>query len=530
MKLLISIALLVLGLGATAQFRPESYLGTTDNLIIVRNDLRVTHGVQFPHDTFPKNPVDTGSLAVKKDPVTGKDILYIFSKVSANVYAWGAVTSVPTIDTTLKITNGVLGVDISKMPFAKTASPPITVSPLGNIAIPASSSTANGYLTSANWVTFNGKQAAITFTTLGNVGPATFNGTALNIPVLDTAWFALYFTRRVDYYDVPIDSTLKIITVLGVNYLGINYAKAYKLTTTGSGAATLIGNTLNIPIASGSGDVVGPASSVDGEMTVFNSTTGKLIKRSTLTGGLLKSTSGIPAIATVGTDYSAGTSALATGILKSTTTTGALTTAVAGDFPTLNQNTTGTASNITGVLGATSHPALTGDITTPSGSVATTLATVNSNVGTFGSATQVPAITVNGKGLVTAVVNTTIAIAESAVTNLTTDLAAKADKLITFNNQTVSYTLVSGDAGQEVAISNASANNLTVPLNSSVAYAVGTVITITQTGPGQTTIVATGGVTINSPGGALKLRVQHSSATLRKTATDTWRLNGDLVL
>jgi hypothetical protein len=54
--------------------------------------------------------------------------------------------------------------------------------------------------------------------------------------------------------------------------------------------------------------------------------------------------------ATAGTDYSAGTSALTTGILKSTTGTGALTIAVAADFPTLNQNTTGTAANVTGTV------------------------------------------------------------------------------------------------------------------------------------------------------------------------------------
>lgn len=52
--------------------------------------------------------------------------------------------------------------------------------------------------------------------------------------------------------------------------------------------------------------------------------------------------------------------------------------------------------------------ALTGDITASAGSNSTTLATVNSNVGTFGSATQVPQFTVNGKGLVTAVSNITI--------------------------------------------------------------------------------------------------------------------------
>ena len=48
--------------------------------------------------------------------------------------------------------------------------------------------------------------------------------------------------------------------------------------------------------------------------------------------------------------------------------------------------------------------ALTGDVTASgSGSVAATLATVNSNVGTFGSALAIPVFTVNGKGLITGV-------------------------------------------------------------------------------------------------------------------------------
>jgi hypothetical protein len=54
-------------------------------------------------------------------------------------------------------------------------------------------------------------------------------------------------------------------------------------------------------------------------------------------------------------------------------------------------------------LGATRFPALTGDLTTPGGSLATTLATVNGNVGSFGDGTHVAAVTVNGKGLITAV-------------------------------------------------------------------------------------------------------------------------------
>lgn len=45
----------------------------------------------------------------------------------------------------------------------------------------------------------------------------------------------------------------------------------------------------------------------------------------------------------------------------------------------------------------------TGDVTWSANSFATTLATVNSNVGSFGSSTAIPVVTVNGKGLVTAV-------------------------------------------------------------------------------------------------------------------------------
>lgn len=50
---------------------------------------------------------------------------------------------------------------------------------------------------------------------------------------------------------------------------------------------------------------------------------------------------------------------------------------------------------------------ISGDVALSSGGT-TTLATVNSNTGTFGSATQVPQITLNGKGLATACSSITI--------------------------------------------------------------------------------------------------------------------------
>ena len=66
-----------------------------------------------------------------------------------------------------------------------------------------------------------------------------------------------------------------------------------------------------------------------------------------------------------------------------------------------------------------------------------------------------------------------------------------------------------------------------MPLNASVAFPIGTQITLIQTGAGQVTITPASGVTINATPG-LKTRVQWSAATLIKRATNTWVAIGDL--
>lgn len=60
--------------------------------------------------------------------------------------------------------------------------------------------------------------------------------------------------------------------------------------------------------------------------------------------------------------------------------------------------------------------ALSGDASASADSNTLTLATVNSNVGTFGSATQASQVTVNAKGLVTAAANVTVTPAASSIT------------------------------------------------------------------------------------------------------------------
>jgi hypothetical protein len=102
--------------------------------------------------------------------------------------------------------------------------------------------------------------------------------------------------------------------------------------------------------------------------------------------------------------------------------------------------------------------------------------------------------------------------------------------LILTNRQTASYTLALTDQGKLVEMNVATANNLTVPLNSAIQFPIGAQIDISQYGAGQTTVVATGGVTIRSAGGALKLAAQYSGATLVKIATNEWYLFGDITV
>ena len=106
---------------------------------------------------------------------------------------------------------------------------------------------------------------------------------------------------------------------------------------------------------------------------------------------------------------------------------------------------------------------------------------------------------------------------------------------LALNAQTgTTYTFVLTDSNNTlVTASNASAQTYSIPTNASVAYPIGTQINIIAIGAGQVTIQATtsGTTTVLSNGGtaaAPKLRVQYSSASLVKVATDTWYVIGDI--
>ena len=97
--------------------------------------------------------------------------------------------------------------------------------------------------------------------------------------------------------------------------------------------------------------------------------------------------------------------------------------------------------------------------------------------------------------------------------------------------QTADYTPVLNDQYQTLTPMNkATAINFTIPTNASVAFPVGTVLTVLNIGAGTCTIKAvTAGTTTVLSAGATAAQPtlgQYKSAACIKTATDTWYIVG----
>ncbi len=97
------------------------------------------------------------------------------------------------------------------------------------------------------------------------------------------------------------------------------------------------------------------------------------------------------------------------------------------------------------------------------------------------------------------------------------------------NTQTgTSYTTVLSDANKLITSSNSSPQTITIPLNSSVAYPIGTVIDFMQLGTGKLTIAITATGNLYSKGGNKACSAQYVTVSAMKVGTDTWVLIGDL--
>ncbi len=157
--------------------------------------------------------------------------------------------------------------------------------------------------------------------------------------------------------------------------------------------------------------------------------------------------------------------------------------------PTGPTGPTGAASTVTGPTGAQGATGPTG-FTGPTGptGAASTVTGPTGPTGATGAASTVtgPTGPTGATGADSTVTGPTGAQGPTGPTGPT---GAQGDPTLPINDQTATYTLVLSDASKLIRMNVASANNLTVPLASSVNFAVGTQINVAQQGAGQTRVL-----------------------------------------
>ena len=100
--------------------------------------------------------------------------------------------------------------------------------------------------------------------------------------------------------------------------------------------------------------------------------------------------------------------------------------------------------------------------------------------------------------------------------------------ILSINSQSTDYTLQLSDKGNLVEISSSSNSSVTVPLDSSVSFPIGSQILVVRGGTGDLGLTGSAGVTLNSSQNYLNLNYRYSAATLVKKGTDIWYVFGDL--
>jgi hypothetical protein len=413
----------------------------------------------------------------------------------------------------------------------------------------AATTSADGYLTSTDWNTFNSKQPAGSYLTSGGALGTPSSGTATNLT-------GLPLTTGVTGL-LPVANggtgTATPSLVAGTNVTITGTWPNQTINSSGGGGGGMVYPGAGIPLSTGI--AWGTSYSTTGTGDVVLSTSPTLVTPvlGTPTSATLTNATGLPLTTGV-----TGTLPIANGGTGTTSTTFAnLTTNVTGLLPVANGGTgtatpalvAGTNVTITGswpnqTVNATAGG--TGTVTSVDATVPSFLSVSGGPVTTSGtlaiaySGTALPianggtgATSLAAAGIATltgaeTLTNKTISGANNTLTVDGTN--AVGFRVIPQNSQSAAYTLVLDDSGKHIfhPSSDNNARTFTIPANSSVAFPIGTAVTFINMAVANVTIAITTDTLTLSPAGTTGSRTlaRYGSATAIKITATEWLISG----
>lgn len=451
----------------------------TDGVLVLLDGVTQYNGIDYT--------VSGSTITFSVAPTTGSTIFAYYNTFSAT----GGVSSIASADGSITVT-GTTSVDLAvvkapKLTTARTING-TSFDGTANITVTAAAGTLTG-------TTLNSTVVTSSLTSVGTLGSLTVTGNILNSAL--TASKVVFTDGSKNLTSTGIGTSAQFIK--GDGSLDSN---TY---ITGNQTITLSGH------VTGSGTTAITTSSAS--KFILQGTTDTTVSAAQFLG------------------------ALGTGIVKNTTTTGVLSIAVAADFPTLNQNTSGSAASLTTprTIGT-----ITGDATsagstfdgTANNTNALTLATVNANTGSWGTATQVGQFTVNAKGLITAAANVTVTPAVGSITGLGTGVATalavnvgSAGAFVTFNGA-----LGTPSSGTGTNITGITAAHVVAGTFGTGAYTMDTSLSIPQIFDTVNTVTASANaITITRANRDNKV-TNNSAAGLTITLSTSGAVDGDKIL
>ena len=338
------------------------------------------------------------------------------------------------------------------------------------ISMAAANTTTDGYLTSTDWNTFNGKGSGTVTSVSGTTGRITSTGGTT--PVLDlTSGIATPGTT----------GSASLIPVVTID----TYGRVTSITTAANPQGTVTSVTGTAPVVSSGGatpaiSMAAATASVNGyltstDWTTFNSKGSGSVTSVAASVPAFLSVTGSP-ITTSGTlaiSYSGTALPIANGgsgeitaqlamnafagavtsgsYLRGNGTNVVMATIQAGDVPTLNQNTTGTASNVTGTVAVANGG--TGLTTTPANGALDigngtgfTRATLTAGTGiSVTNASGSITIAATNSGTVTSVTGTSPVVSSGGATPAISLAASYGDTQNPYASKTANYVLAAPD-------------------------------------------------------------------------------------